>query len=165
VAWPVLAAPFSFEEEKMAHVHNPKGLENGWYITTSNSNLRCGFMIFKPGTARMVTVRERVKCGRGFDLSLENGKLSGPFGTREEAESGKNAPAAKKEAAAPAPAPEPEAAPEPAPEPEPTPDPDPDATLEMSGGIMDVTAEGAAVVSSEGDAPKKKRRRKRKSED
>lgn len=143
----------------MAHLHNPKGIENGWYMNTTDGDLRCGFMLFKAGAARMVTARERIKCGRGFELSLENGKLAGPFTTKSEAEAGKSAPKAKKEAPKPEPAPEPvaeEKAPEPAPEPE-----------AESADTM-ATAEGEPVVSSEGEgeeATKKKRRRRRKSED
>lgn len=73
---------------------NPKGLPygDGWYKNVSRDKkgdpapLDVGFSVIKPDASRFFTARERYKGLRPFQAALDNGRLLGPFGTREEAD-------------------------------------------------------------------------------
>lgn len=74
----------------------PKNLpfSDGWYKNLSFDKnehpvpLNIGFCVFQPLQVRFLSARERHAAGDPMQKALDNGRLSGPFKTKEEAEGG-----------------------------------------------------------------------------
>lgn len=73
-------------------LYNPDKLTDGFYgnaaVDKSGNRrlLSVGMFNFKPDQVRFVKLREAVRAGNGFRMSVRNGNLVGPFKTKAEAE-------------------------------------------------------------------------------